>query len=500
MNENVISFCNGYRYMGGCFSEVNDIIVRERLITLFLNGKPYLRISASCDMLLELGAGFFLTAGVVERILSVRVEGTNVFVEGVLRCDMPQNGFSPVNPSRNIVLDGVRVSPEEIFTIREALNTKIWWVTGGLHSAALWYRHRCVVVASDIGRHNAVDKVIGFMVLAGLPPEDCIIGSTGRQPAGMVVKAVNAGIPIIVTRAAVTMNGAELAEKSGITLIGFARKRRFTVYTHPNRIMDLQSVLGFVRQEKEYGALFSLLPGLCYCNKGMVKSVEDVALVECIVTLYLNKQEFIKTVVSCDFLHEFAVGFFVTVGLVCSPSDILSVGVVGLEVFVNAACTTYILGEMESAGGFAPLQSRRIVNSEILVTPEEIFTIRESFNVDMWAATGGLHSSVLFHNHKVVFLASDVGRHNAVDKVIGFMVLAGLPPEDCIIGSTGRVSAGVVAKVANAGIPIVVSRAAATDSGIAMAKECSVTLVCFTRSSRFTIYTCPERVVTESAI
>ncbi|HJJ89745.1 MAG TPA: formate dehydrogenase accessory sulfurtransferase FdhD, partial [Methanocorpusculum sp.] len=177
MNENVISFCNGYRYMGGCFSEVNDIIVRERLITLFLNGKPYLRISASCDMLLELGAGFFLTSGVVERILSVRVEGTNVFVEGVLRCDMPQNGFSPVKPSRNIVLDGVRVSPEEIFTIREALDTKIWGITGGLHSAALWYRHRCVVVASDIGRHNAVDKVIGWMVLRHLPPELCVLGS-----------------------------------------------------------------------------------------------------------------------------------------------------------------------------------------------------------------------------------------------------------------------------------------------------------------------------------
>jgi len=209
--------------------------------------------------------------------------------------------------------------------------------------------------------------------------------------------------------------------------------------------------------------------------------------VESLVTLYLNGKEFIKTVVSCEFLREFAVGFFVDLGLVRSASDILSARVEGTEVFVDTACVS------DEMGG-VPLRAQRAASSSGTITPEEIFAIREATNVEVWDATGGLHCAVLFHDHKVVFLASDIGRHNAVDKVIGSMVLLGLRPGECAIGSTGRQPAEMVTKAANAGIPIVVSRAAATDAGIAAAKACGVTLVCFTRPPRFTVYAHPERI------
>ena len=265
------------------------------------------------------------------------------------------------------------------------------------------------------------------------------------------------------------------------------------MYTHPERVTDLHPEAGNPVPAKDCGALAAPLSGLRY-REGRAVPVEDAAVAESLVTLYLNGKEFIKTVVSCEFLCEFAVGFFLDAGLVCSASDIVSVRAEGTEVFVEAACTACVPGEMESAGGFAPLQARRTAASGGTITPEEIFAIREAINAEVWDATGGLHCAVLFHDHKVVFLASDIGRHNAVDKVIGSMVLAGLRPEECVIGSTGRQPAGMVTKAANAGIPIVVSRAAATDAGIAAAKACGVTLVCFTRPPRFTVYAHPERI------
>jgi Uncharacterized protein required for formate dehydrogenase activity len=123
--------------------------------------------------------------------------------------------------------------------MREALNTGDWGETGGLHSTVLFCKDKQAALYSDIGRHNTVDKCIGYMVLNGLNPAECSIGCTGRQPRGMVVKAVHARIPIIVSRAAATSLGVHEAEVNNITLICFTRDRRFTVYTHPERIKGI---------------------------------------------------------------------------------------------------------------------------------------------------------------------------------------------------------------------------------------------------------------------
>ncbi|MCK9319118.1 formate dehydrogenase accessory sulfurtransferase FdhD, partial [Methanoculleus sp.] len=75
--------------------------------------------------------------------------------------------------------------------------------------------------------------------LKGLDRSRCILGCTGRQPSGMVAKAANAGIPIVVSRAASTDRGILTAEEAGITLICFSRGERFTIYTHPERVPDV---------------------------------------------------------------------------------------------------------------------------------------------------------------------------------------------------------------------------------------------------------------------
>ncbi|MDV0444285.1 formate dehydrogenase accessory sulfurtransferase FdhD [Methanorbis rubei] len=486
MSTSLLTSCKGYRYENGTVAEIDDVVVSEEVITLHLNGSEYLKIVASNEYLTEFGAGFFIASGVAEKILSVCVDGTDIFVDAVVR-DAPS-----AKTERCVSSDGT-ITPDEIFSLRESLNAEAWQQSGGLHCAALWHNHSCAFVASDIGRHNAVDKVIGWMVLQGLAPSLCAIGCTGRQPAGMVAKAVNAGIPIIVSRAAATLQGAALAESSGVTLVGFAREGRFTVYSRPNRITDLNPTSGEPKPAQNCGALASPLRGLRY-RDGTVVPVEDAAVAEDVVTLYLNGSEFIKTVASLEHLSEFAVGFFVDAGLVCSASDIRSVKVEGASVYVDAVCTVCVAGEMESSGGFAPHKPRGHAEAGGSITPDEIFIIREAINAEVWDATGGLHCAVLFHNHQVVFLASDIGRHNAVDKVIGYMILNNIPPTECAIGSTGRQPAGMVTKAANAGIPIIVSRAASTEKGIKTAQTSHVTLICFARPPRFTIYTHPERV------
>ena len=88
----------------------------------------------------------------------------------------------------------------------------------------------------DIGRHNAIDKVIGDMLLKGLDFEDVFLTSSGRLTGDSVLKAIRAKIPIVASFSAAIESGIRLAFGYGITLIGFARGGRMNVYTHPERI------------------------------------------------------------------------------------------------------------------------------------------------------------------------------------------------------------------------------------------------------------------------
>jgi FdhD protein len=110
--------------------------------------------------------------------------------------------------------------------------------TGGLHAAAFFHADgECVMSAEDVGRHNAVDKIIGHaLVDRALPASSLALSVSGRTSFEIVQKAFLAGVPIVVAVSAPSSLAVQLAEAAGITLVGFARAGAFNIYSHPERI------------------------------------------------------------------------------------------------------------------------------------------------------------------------------------------------------------------------------------------------------------------------
>ncbi|KUG20355.1 MAG: formate dehydrogenase accessory sulfurtransferase FdhD [Methanomicrobiaceae archaeon] len=224
---------------------------------------------------------------------------------------------------------------------------------------------------------------------------------------------------------------------------------------------------------------------------GRVREIRDDIAIEERFSLYLNDRFLTTQVASPECLRELGAGFVVCEGL---ADEVHGVDVSGNEIRVYAPSAGAIALEVESSGGYRVAREPAPVRSAIRVRPDDIFRITAGIESESWRKTGGVHCSVLYNGDRRVARICDVGRHNTVDKVVGHAVLNGIDRSACILGCTGRQPAGMVAKIAHAGIPIVISRAASSDQGIMTAVRTGVTLICFSRDGRFTVYAHPERV------
>jgi len=132
----------------------------------------------------------------------------------------------------------VRLRTSDLYTLLHKINTapSLYLTAGAIHGCVLCGGDRPLIYMEDVGRHNAVDKIAGYMYLKDIPPEDKVFYTTGRLTSEMVIKTVQVGIPILVSRSGFTAWGVALARQANLTLIGRARGKRFVALAGQHRI------------------------------------------------------------------------------------------------------------------------------------------------------------------------------------------------------------------------------------------------------------------------
>jgi len=131
-----------------------------------------------------------------------------------------------------------RLKTSWLYSLTKAINTmpSLYLSAGAIHGCVLCEQDQVLLYMEDVGRHNAVDKIAGYMLLNNIAPADKIFYTTGRLTSEMVIKCVQMGIPILVSRSGFTAWGVDLARQAGLTLIGRARGQRFMALSGQERI------------------------------------------------------------------------------------------------------------------------------------------------------------------------------------------------------------------------------------------------------------------------
>ena len=135
--------------------------------------------------------------------------------------------------------DDVRFTEEVLYDVLEAVrrHETIYKSAGAVHGCALADRHGILAFVEDVGRHNAVDTIAGMMWLQDIPGGDKIFYTTGRLTSEMVIKAVQMRIPLLVSRSGLTRMGYDIAQQTGITMIGRAVNRHYLLFTGRHRFV-----------------------------------------------------------------------------------------------------------------------------------------------------------------------------------------------------------------------------------------------------------------------
>lgn len=241
-------------------AEVTTQVVTERALTLFLNSQEVVTMMTIGDRPDLLAVGYLLNQNMLRQddeitgidhdedlgvvvVRTVRATDYEEKMKKKVRTSGCAQGtvFGDVMESFEArrLSDSAIIRTSWLYSLTKKINTapSLYLAAGAIHGCVLCEEDRPLVYMEDVGRHNAVDKVAGWMMLEGVAPDDKIFYTTGRLTSEMVIKTVMMGIPILVSRSGFTAWGVELARQSGLTLIGRARGKRFVALSGASRIV-----------------------------------------------------------------------------------------------------------------------------------------------------------------------------------------------------------------------------------------------------------------------
>jgi FdhD protein len=239
---------------------VDTAVVTERPLTLFLNAREIVTMMTIGDRPDLLAVGYLLnqnmlraddeiTAVDYDDDISTVVVRTRVQTnfEEKLRKKTQTSGCAQgtvfgdlMEEFDKIKLDpAARIKTSWLYQLTKKINTapSLYLKAGAIHGCVLCRADEPLIYMEDVGRHNAVDKIAGYMFLERIAPGDKIFYTTGRLTSEMVIKTVKMRIPVLVSRSGFTAWGVELARKAGLTLIGRARGKRFVVLAGEQRLV-----------------------------------------------------------------------------------------------------------------------------------------------------------------------------------------------------------------------------------------------------------------------
>jgi len=241
---------------GGKAEEVKGLIVREQPLVIQVNGKKFVTLLCSPVKLDCLVVGYLWLEKVIDSpddIASLDVSEIDGLADVTLtrEVDLPTERILTSGCGGGITFridprlfprlrSSLRVRPEQLFQRMKELYAQAvnYRASRGIHGAALTDGDRLLVVAEDVGRHNAVDKIKGEALLEGIPTADRILLSTGRISSEMLLKAARMGVPLVASRTSPTEMAVSLAEQLGITVVGYLRPESLNLYAGDALLLD----------------------------------------------------------------------------------------------------------------------------------------------------------------------------------------------------------------------------------------------------------------------
>src|SRR6184192_812347 len=251
-------------------ASVETTVVVERALTIFLNAQEIVTAMTINDYPEYLALGYLLNQNMLRlddvvtdvdydeelALVVVRTKRKTNY-EKKLKKKVQTSGCAQgtvfgdlMEALENVQLPAAELRTSWLYALAQTINTtpSIYLEAGAIHGCVLAQEDRALVYMEDVGRHNAVDKIAGWMFQNRVPAHDKIFYTTGRLTSEMVIKTVRMGIPILVSRSGFTAWGVELARQVGLTLVGRTRGKRFIALSGQERIVFDQN-LAFVEEE-----------------------------------------------------------------------------------------------------------------------------------------------------------------------------------------------------------------------------------------------------------